>query len=156
MRRLRNDLPYTFRPPRPKAWFRPLALWANRRFHLERKYHISAIHESGFDEVRALVEKGDAVLLAPNHADHADPHLMMEIGSRNRMPLHFMGAREIFEVDAKAAWALQSMGAPSPSSFFFPVCHTILTSARLSFLPPLPLLSPPLAPRIPSPSQLPA
>lgn len=110
MRRLRNDLPYTFRPPLPKAWFRPFALWLNRRSLLERKYRIAEIEEEGFDGLAAKVAAGDAVLLAPNHADHADPHLMMEIGRRHGMRLHFMAAREIFEENAIRTWALQSMG----------------------------------------------
>lgn len=110
MRRLRNDLPYTFHPPQVRGWFKPIALWANRKFHLERKYKISKIEETGFQRVEELVGKGDAVLLAPNHADHSDPHLMMEIGRRHGIPLHFMGAREIFEMDSKAAWALRSVG----------------------------------------------
>ena len=62
------------------------------------------------DRVRDLVAQGDAVLLAPNHADHADPHLMIEMGHRHGLPLHFMAAREVFEVSPFAAWALQSMG----------------------------------------------
>lgn len=110
MRRLRNDLPYTFRPPRPKDWFRPLALVANRHWLLERKYRIEAIQEEGFERVRELDATGDSMLLAPNHADHADPHLMMEIGRRYELPLHFMAAREVFEVSDRASWALQSMG----------------------------------------------
>ncbi len=110
MRRLRNDLPYTFRPPSLKGWFRPLALWFNRSFLLERKYRISEIQEQGFDRLDGKIVSGDSVLLAPNHADHADPHLMMEIGGRHGYPFHFMAAREIFESGAGQAWALQSMG----------------------------------------------
>lgn len=110
MRRLRNDLPYTFRPPRLKDWFRPPALWFNRKGLLERKYRVTRIEEKGFERVRELDATGDSMLLAPNHADHADPHLMMEIGRRYELPLHFMAAREVFEVSRRASWALQSMG----------------------------------------------
>jgi len=110
MRRLRNDLPYTFRPPIWRSWFRPLGLWANRRMFLDRKYRISELLDEGFESVRQLVDRGDAVILAPNHADHADPHVMLEIGGRRGMPFHFMAAREVFEVSERGAWALQSMG----------------------------------------------
>ncbi|MEP4076868.1 lysophospholipid acyltransferase family protein [Haloferula sp.] len=109
MRRLRNDLPYTFRPPIWRSWFRPIGLWANRRI-LDRKYRISKLEEEGFELIHELVERGDAVILAPNHADHADPHVMLEMGGRCRLPLHFMAAREVFEISDRAAWALQSMG----------------------------------------------
>ena len=110
MRRLRNDLPYSFRPPKSRPWFRPAALWANRRFFLRRKYGLREIRSEGFGKVAELKLAGDAVLLAPNHADHSDPHVMMEMGGRHGLPLHFMAAREIFEESALTAWALQSMG----------------------------------------------
>ena len=77
---------------------------------LNRKYRISHLEDDGFAAVRELVERGDAVILAPNHADHADPHVMLEIGGRCGLPLHFMAAREVVDVSVRGSWALQSMG----------------------------------------------
>ncbi|MEO8615125.1 MAG: 1-acyl-sn-glycerol-3-phosphate acyltransferase [Luteolibacter sp.] len=110
MRRLRNDLPYTFRPPKSCTWLRSLGLAINRTFHLSRKYQIAKIHDEGFERVRELSEAGHAILLAPNHSDHSDPHVVMDLASRHGMRTFFMGAREIFEVSPAAAWALQNMG----------------------------------------------
>lgn len=110
MRRLRNDLPYTFRPPQPRPWFGPLGHFLNRKVYIGRKYRVPKLEVEGFDRVREAVGRGDAVLLAPNHADHADPHVMLEIGRREGLPLHFMAAREVFEASAGASFALQSMG----------------------------------------------
>lgn len=110
MRRLRNDLPYTFRAPQPQAWLRPLGLALNRVAHLSRKYRIGKIQAEGFHAVRELNEAGHAVLLAPNHSDHSDPHVVMELLARHQMRPAFMAAREIFEVHPVASWALQSMG----------------------------------------------
>lgn len=110
MRRLRNDLPYTFRPPTQREWLRPLGLAVNRRIHLLRKYNIRSIHDHGFEQVRSLCEEGHAVLLAPNHSDHSDPHVILELTSRHGLRPCFMGAREIFEVSPLAGWALQSIG----------------------------------------------
>jgi 1-acyl-sn-glycerol-3-phosphate acyltransferase len=110
MRRLRNDLPYTFRPPRMKHWLRPMALAVNRGVHLQRKYRISSIQEDGFHLVRDLCEAGHSVLLAPNHSDHSDPHVIMELAARHGIKPYFMGAREIFEVSPSVGWALQSVG----------------------------------------------
>ncbi len=110
MRRLRNDLPYTFRPPNMQAWLRPLGLAVNRAVHLSRKYRIARIEDDGFQRVSELSETGHAVLLAPNHSDHSDPHVIMEIAARHGMKPYFMAARELFEMDAIATWALQSMG----------------------------------------------
>jgi 1-acyl-sn-glycerol-3-phosphate acyltransferase len=110
MRRLRNDLPYTFRPPKSCGWLRSLGLAVNRSFHLTRKYRIAKIQDEGFEQVRELNGAGHAILLAPNHSDHSDPHVIMELASRHGMRAYFMGAREIFEVSPTAAWALQNMG----------------------------------------------
>jgi 1-acyl-sn-glycerol-3-phosphate acyltransferase len=109
MRRLRNDLPYTFRPPKPRAWFRPLGLFANR-FYLERKFAVTRLDDSGFDRVKELSRAGHAILLAPNHADHSDPHVVTELVARHGMRSHFMAAREVFEVSRLGAFALESMG----------------------------------------------
>ena len=110
MRRLRNDLPYTFRPPKLQNWLRPLGLALNRAVHLDRKYRIGKIEAEGFHRVRELNEAGHALLLAPNHSDHSDPHVVMELAHRHGMRALFMAAREIFEVSPTASWALQSMG----------------------------------------------
>ena len=110
MRRLRNDLPYRFRSPARGHWVRPLGLWVNRRVHLERKYNIARIAEDGWGEVEALCAQGHAVLLAPNQSDHSDPHVLMELCHRHGLAPFFMGAREIFEVNAISAWSLQAMG----------------------------------------------
>ncbi len=110
MRRLRNDLPYTFRPPKLQSWLRPLGLALNRAVHLSRKYRIGKIEAEGFQRVRELNEAGHAVLLAPNHSDHSDPHVVMELAARHGMRAIFMAAREIFEVSPTASWALQGMG----------------------------------------------
>lgn len=110
MRRLRNDLPYTFRPPVSRPWVRPAGLLFNRRFHLERKYRVARIEAGGFDGIANLCAAGHAVLLAPNHSDHSDPHVLIELAARHGLRPFFMGAREIFEVSPVAAWALQSMG----------------------------------------------
>lgn len=110
MRRLRNDLPYSFRPPKQQTWLRPLGLALNRAVHLKRKYRIAKIEVEGFEQVRGLHAAGHAVMLAPNHSDHSDPHVIMEIAARHGMRPFFMAAREIFEVSPTASWALQSMG----------------------------------------------
>lgn len=110
MRRLRNDLPYTFRPPVHRPWIRPLGLWVNDRIHLGRKYRISHMEGRGFEKVAELCRKGDSVLLAPNHSDHADPHVLIELCKRYGMRPSFMGAREIFEANSFTSWTLQSMG----------------------------------------------
>ncbi len=111
MRRLRNDLPYTFRPPNPQPWARPIGLAINRFIHLGRKYKVGKITAEGFDRIQSLSDAGHSVLIAPNHSDHSDPHVIIEVASRHGMRPSFMAAREIFEVSKLASWALQSMNS---------------------------------------------
>ena len=54
MRRLRNDLPYTFHPPGMQMWLRPFVLLINRYKQLRKENRICEIEGSGFDEVAKL------------------------------------------------------------------------------------------------------
>jgi 1-acyl-sn-glycerol-3-phosphate acyltransferase len=51
------------------------------------------------------------VLVAPNHADHADPGLLLTVGKRYKLAFHFMAAREGFEKNRINRWVLQRAGA---------------------------------------------
>ncbi|MDX1680623.1 MAG: 1-acyl-sn-glycerol-3-phosphate acyltransferase [Akkermansiaceae bacterium] len=110
MRRLRNDLPYTFRPPKMQMWLRPLILLYNRHQQLRRSNRIAAIESEGFEQVAELHKQGHSIILAPNHSDHSDPHLLIEVCAQHGMHPYFMGAREIFEASALNCWALQVSG----------------------------------------------
>jgi 1-acyl-sn-glycerol-3-phosphate acyltransferase len=81
----------------------------NRHIHLGRKYQITRVEAKGMDVIAALCSQGHSVLLAPNHSDHSDPHVIMELCARHGLRPAFMGAREIFEVNPICRWALQSM-----------------------------------------------
>ncbi len=109
MRRLRNDLPYTFRPPLKKRWLQGLVVAVNRLKQL-RMYRIGEVVGEGFERVAQLHREGHAILLAPNHSDHSDPHVVIELCARYGMHPYFMGAREIFEVSFIQGLALQISG----------------------------------------------
>jgi len=81
----------------------------NRR-QLKRTYRISKVEDEGFEKIRELHEAGHSIMLAPNHSDHSDPHVIMDVAHRFGMSPYFMGAREIFEGNQFTAWALQKSG----------------------------------------------
>ena len=110
MRRLRNDLPYTFRPPKLQMWLRPLVLLINRHKQLRKDNRIVAIESSGLEQVAKLHQAGHSILLASNHSDHSDPHLLIDQCAEYGMHPYFMGAREIFELSPFTCWALQASG----------------------------------------------
>jgi len=110
MRAYRTDLPYQFHPPKPVGWMRPVARWLNRRKYIHGEFRVARIEPSGWEPVQEAVAAGDAVLLAPNHADHADPHVLMEVAWGLGIDLRFMAARELFDGGGLKAWSLQRIG----------------------------------------------
>ncbi|MFD0892222.1 1-acyl-sn-glycerol-3-phosphate acyltransferase [Luteolibacter ambystomatis] len=110
MRELPQDRPYRFRPPVDRPWLNPLLRWVNRRVFLKWVYNVEAIECHGIEALRSAMDAGDAVVLAPNHADHADVHVLSEVTARIGIRPRFMGAREIFEAGALNSFALQSGG----------------------------------------------
>ena len=109
---MREQIKYVFRPPRYSAALIPLLVRLSDRFFLRGKFNVRRVEVRGAEEVAKLCAQGYSVLVAPNHADHADPHAMAHIGRRYGLPFHFMAAREVFEKQsAIGGWALQRMGA---------------------------------------------
>jgi 1-acyl-sn-glycerol-3-phosphate acyltransferase len=106
----RTDLAYQFHPPKPAGWVKPIARVVNRWKSLKKDYRVGRVEPSGWDAVREAVRAGDAVLLAPNHADHADPHVLLEVAWSLGIDLRFMAARELFDGGGLQTWALQRIG----------------------------------------------
>ena len=108
----REQIKYVFRPPRYWAALVPLLVRLSDHLYLRGKYNVRRVEVRGAEEVARLCAQGHSVLVAPNHADHADPHAMAQVGRRHRLPFHFMAAREVFEKQsAIGKWWLQRMGA---------------------------------------------
>jgi len=61
--------------------------------------------------MRRLVSEGHSLLVTPNHADHADPGLLVHVGRRYGLTFHFMAAREGFERNRVHRFILQRSGA---------------------------------------------
>lgn len=98
MNRYREDTPYVFRPPRYSPFWAALICYFNDVYWLKRINRIAEIEVAGGgEELLARFRKGDALLVTPNHSDHADPHVLMHLSRRYKVPLHFMAARETFE-----------------------------------------------------------
>ena len=72
---------------------------------------VSEVESSGHEQLARLVQDKQSVMVAPNHADHADPALMITIGRRHNIGFHFMAAREGFEKSRLDRWVLQKAGA---------------------------------------------
>lgn len=110
MNLLRPQKPYRFCPPRYAPWFRPVMQLVARRL-LRHHFHIGQIVVSGQESLIQLARSGQSLLIAPNHADHADPSLLVTVGKRLGLAFHFMAAREGFERSWLSRIALQLSGA---------------------------------------------
>jgi 1-acyl-sn-glycerol-3-phosphate acyltransferase len=110
MNLLRPQSPYQFMPPKYSRAFRPV-LHLLTRLSLRFEHQVTAVRITGQEGLERLVREGQSVLVAPNHADHADPALMITAGRRSRFAFHFMAAREGFERNWFHRFVLQRGGA---------------------------------------------
>jgi len=110
MNLLRPQTPYRFFPPKYSPAFRPI-LHALTRLSLKFEYQVSEVRITGQEVLEQLAREGHSVLVAPNHADHADPGLMITVGRRSGFGFHFMAAREGFERNWIHRFVLQRGGA---------------------------------------------
>ncbi len=101
---------YTFCPPKYARWFRPI-LHALSAGILRWHFNIRHVSIHGQEPLVLLVKAGQSVLVAPNHADHADPALLVHVGRRHGVAFHFMAARESFERGWLRRFVLQRSGA---------------------------------------------
>lgn len=106
----RPQSPYVFRPPKYATWFRPV-LHGLTAFFLRFRFNIRHLQVRGQERLVELVKNGQSVLVAPNHADHADPALLVTVGRRYGLAFHFMAAREGFEKSPLQCFVLQHSGA---------------------------------------------
>ena len=98
MNRDRRQTRYVFRPPRYSRFWAPLLVRLSDAFCLRHQYRVVETRvRSGAESLAALHRQGHGLLLAANHSDHADPHVMLHVGRRLGVPLHFVAAREVFE-----------------------------------------------------------
>lgn len=107
----RPQKPYVFRPPRYSRVWAPILRRVSSGHMLAGKFKTRVTRVEGLEGVAALSRAGNGVLIAPNHADHADPHVLVYAARQQGVGLHFMAAREGFEKGWLGAFALQRMGA---------------------------------------------
>ncbi|MDP6525185.1 MAG: 1-acyl-sn-glycerol-3-phosphate acyltransferase [Kiritimatiellia bacterium] len=105
----RPQKPYEFRPPKFQPILAPLLQKLSERL-MREKFKIRNITVEGDGELGRLAADGASLLIAPNHADHPDPHILLYAGKKHGLHFHFMAAREGFEKHQVSAFMLQRMG----------------------------------------------
>src|SRR6185312_9191313 len=104
---LGDQLPYRFYPPT----IRPFLVWAGQFYlkgALRREHKVVELDIAGLEQVAPLLNRGDGVLLTPNHPDHADCFVMFELSRRLGTLFYYMAAYQIFQ--GKNRWILPRIG----------------------------------------------
>jgi 1-acyl-sn-glycerol-3-phosphate acyltransferase len=92
---LADELPYEFLEPK----VRPFWLRLTRRFRrrmLRNEHLVQDIAVDGIDNLRPLLDRGDGVLLAPNHSDRADGLVMLALADKIGRPICAMAMHQLF------------------------------------------------------------
>jgi 1-acyl-sn-glycerol-3-phosphate acyltransferase len=108
---LADQLPYEFIEPKVGRFWLWLGRLYARRTYL-KQHKVAELDMQGLDRLTALLDRGDGVLITPNHPDHADCGVMLDLGGRLNRPLYFMAAYQIFRGHAgMARFLLPRIGA---------------------------------------------
>jgi 1-acyl-sn-glycerol-3-phosphate acyltransferase len=87
--------PYKFIPPRYSAfWSRLIQWWLPT--HLRKGYGITSWEFRNLDRLKASLDAGHGVLLAPNHCRPCDPQVLALLSREVRRPFHIMASWHVF------------------------------------------------------------
>jgi 1-acyl-sn-glycerol-3-phosphate acyltransferase len=104
------ERPYRFHGPvESKVW--PLLLNAYLPFYLRRAQGIVEVTASGQEHLRASVDAGHGIMLAPNHCRPSDPMVLAQVVGRMDLRLYIMASRHLFESSRLQRFFLQRAGA---------------------------------------------
>ena len=100
MNRRRVQTKYVFKPPKYSRFLAPLIYLVSDVYYLRRVHKIVDVTiASGGLRLLELCQSGNSLLITPNHSDHADPHVLLHLNRAYKIPVHFVAAREVFEVN---------------------------------------------------------
>jgi 1-acyl-sn-glycerol-3-phosphate acyltransferase len=91
-----DQFPYHFYPPRLSRFWWRVSRPYNFRQILRREQRVSSIEVQGIETLRALLNRGDGVLITPNHPDSADPGTLFEVSHRVGQPFTYLAGFQLF------------------------------------------------------------
>jgi len=101
--------PYRFIPPRYSAfWSRIVQWWLPT--HLRKSYGITSWECRNVDRLRASLDAGHGIVLAPNHARPCDPQVLGLLSREVRRPFHIMASWHVFMQNRVQAFLLPRIG----------------------------------------------
>jgi 1-acyl-sn-glycerol-3-phosphate acyltransferase len=105
-----SDKPYRFVPPRAN-WFWPTALRFYLPRYLRRFHGVTRVECRGVEHLRASLDAGHGVLLAPNHCRPCDPFALGLLSRAAGTPFFVMASWHLFMHGGPQAYLLNRAGA---------------------------------------------
>ena len=109
-----NRYPLQPRPQRWEARLSPLVIRLTRALRRRRaatRERLIGVEVHGAEIVREAVQRGQGVLITPNHPGHADAYIMFEAADAAGTPFYFMSAWQVFALQGPVGrWLLTRHG----------------------------------------------
>jgi 1-acyl-sn-glycerol-3-phosphate acyltransferase len=104
------DRPYRFVPPKPGTFW-PMLLRFVLPTYLNKSHGIESYELFGVDRLKASLDAGHGVMLAPNHCRPCDPMVIGLLSERIGRPLNLVASWHLFMQSRLLTWILPRMGA---------------------------------------------
>jgi hypothetical protein len=106
------DRPYKFVPPHRGKWW-PTFIQTFRLYngYLQKREGVYSSESRGLENLKEPLERGDGILLAPNHCRYADPLVLGWPARELNTYLYAMASWHLFNESWFDSFALQKMGA---------------------------------------------
>jgi 1-acyl-sn-glycerol-3-phosphate acyltransferase len=104
------DTPYTFVPPDHGTFWARLLGRAVLPRYLRSSHGVESTELVGVERLRASVEAGHGIVLAPNHCRPCDPMVLFPLGLAVGRPIHIMASWHLFMKGRLQRWMLRHVG----------------------------------------------
>ncbi len=101
--------PYQFVPPHHGSFW-PWLFQKLLPRRTRRKWGVEPPEFHGLERLRASLQAGHGVILAPNHCRPCDPFMLMQLGGALRQPMYMMASAHLFMQGRLQRWLLRRAG----------------------------------------------
>ena len=103
------DKPYHFVPPHHSDFW-PTLMRAYMPSYLKKYHGVESTEYFGVEKLRASLNAGHGIMLAPNHCRPCDPMLVGSMAATVSQPVYIMASAHLFLQGGLQAWLLPRLG----------------------------------------------
>lgn len=104
------EKPYEFVPPVESGfWCWVIRFWL--RGYLEKHFSVTSFEVRGADKLRASIDAGQGVIVAPNHSRQSDPMVLGMLSQEAQTQFFAMASSHLFEQNQFERFLIRRMGA---------------------------------------------